>query len=105
MATKNTNIIPLDTAKQWAATWQKDNTLKAFLIKKENIDSILAAGGNVANFRGYIGIDDTGSPVFMLVGVDASGNDLIDETDGQMVYDYNNPCPSHCDPSSPLFKP
>lgn len=105
MATKNNNIIPLDTAKQWAATWQKDNTLKAFLIQKDNIDSIVAAGGNVADFRGYMGIDDSGSPTLLVVGVDADGKDIIDESSGYFVYDANRPCPSTCDASSPLFKP
>ncbi|UMY65769.1 MULTISPECIES: hypothetical protein [unclassified Flavobacterium] len=103
MEKTNPNVIPLKQAQDWAANWQKDNTLKAFLIQKDNIDSILAAGGNVANFRGYLGLDDAGDPVFMLVGVDASGNDIINEEDGYYVYDFNDPCPRTCSPGSPLI--
>ncbi|HLN94864.1 MAG TPA: hypothetical protein VK183_04450 [Flavobacterium sp.] len=101
----NNNVIPLKQAKEWAAKWQESNSLKAFLIQKDNIDSILAAGCGAVNFRGYLGLDDDGNPVFMLVGVDANGDDIIDEREGCFVYDYNFPCPSHCDSSSPLFKP
>jgi hypothetical protein len=105
MKKTNNNVIPLKQAQDWAANWQKDNTLKAFLIQKDNIDSIIEAGGDLANFRGYLAIDETGNPTLLLVGVDSDGCDMIDEREDLFVYDANKPCPAHCDPTSPLFKP
>lgn len=103
MKKTNNNVIPLIQAQEWAAKWQECNSLKAFLIQKDNIDSILAAGGGAVNFRGYLGLDDDGDPVFMLVGVDANGNDIIDEKEGYYVYDFNDPCPRTCSSGSPLM--
>ena len=37
----------------------------------------------------------------VLVGVDASGKDLIDES--HILTDLTQPCPSICDTNSPLF--
>lgn len=105
MANPNPNVIPLKQAQQWAASWQEQNELKAFLIQKDNIDSILEAGGGVTNFRGYLGFDNEGKPALMIVGVDSNGNDLINEEKGFFVYDANYPCPANCDPESALFRP
>ncbi|MEJ5996390.1 hypothetical protein WG904_18320 [Pedobacter sp. Du54] len=49
----------------------------------------------------------------LVVAVDKEGNDLINTTavglgeggDGSDIYDFTKPCPSECDPESPLFVP
>ncbi|RZK26323.1 MAG: hypothetical protein EOO43_03160 [Flavobacterium sp.] len=47
----------------------------------------------------------------LVVPVDLKGNDLISVSDGlgegddTGIYDFTKPCPSECDPESPLFVP
>lgn len=99
-----TNSILLTQAKSWAGRWRQSSNLKGFLIPKVNIDQIYAANPAVVqDIRVYLGIDDNNQPALMMVGVDAQGNDLIDEKGGYLVYDFCNPCPSNCDTKSPMF--
>ena len=98
------NVISLETAQEWAATWRAnpENTVKAFLIPRIDVTELLAEN-NVGDIRAYVGIDGDGMHKLMLVGVDASDNDLIDDRAGQFIYDFTRPCPPECDTKSPLY--
>ena len=99
-----TNTITLATAQAWAKTWLANpaNTVKAHLIPQINITQLMAEA-NVQDIRAYVGIDDNGVTRLMLVGVDANGNDLIDDSNGYYIYDFTEPCPATCDVNSPLY--
>lgn len=98
------NAITLETAQQWAKTWRSDpeNTVKAHLIPQIDVTELLAED-DVVDIRAYIGVDGNGVNKLMLVGVDAAGNDLINDAAGQYIYDFTKPCPSTCDVNSPLY--
>jgi hypothetical protein len=98
------NVISLETAQTWAKKWRSnpENTVKAHLIPQIDITELLAEE-NVVDVRAYIGIDENGVNKLMLVGVDKDGNDLIDDTCEQYIYDFTKPCPSTCDVDSPLY--
>lgn len=97
--------ITLDEAKTWAKSWRNNPPkalAKGHLIQGEALTELLGTAG-VVNIRAYMGVDGTGTQKLMFVGVDASGNDLIDAT--HLIYDQTQPCPSCCDTNSPLFNP
>ena len=98
------NTITLQQAQQWAAKWRLNpaNTVKAHLIPEIDITQLLTENG-VANVRAYIGIDENGINKLMLVGVDANGNDMINDQKAQYIYDFTVPCPTTCDINSPLY--
>ena len=109
-----TNTIPLATAQEWAKTWRKlegnynkHHELKAFFIPGIDFEEMKKEIGAV-DVRGYLGVGDDGSgdgivEHLMLVGVDAQGNDMIDESEGWHIYDFTRPCPTTCDENSPLY--
>jgi hypothetical protein len=98
------NVIPLELAQEWAARWRNSGTneVKAYWIPKIDVTEILEKE-EVANIRGYLGIDDLGEFKMMLVGVDENDKDLIDYEKGHFVYDFTQACPNFCDIKSPLF--
>ena len=98
------NIITLQQAQTWAQTWRNspDPSIIAFLIPGIDVTEVLAETYTV-NVRSYLGIDENKNPKLMIVGVDASGKDLIDDTKGQYIYDFTSGCRPDCDNSSPLF--
>lgn len=98
------NTITLQQAQEWATTWRSNpsNTVKAHLIPNLDITQLLNET-NVVDVRAYIGVDENGINKLMLVGVDINGNDLIDDTNKQYIYDFTKPCPSTCDVDSPLY--
>ncbi|MGK4567509.1 hypothetical protein [Flavobacterium sp. 3HN19-14] len=100
----NTNTIPLATAQDWAKRWRTNpvSSVKAFLIPEEDTVQLYNEP-EVANVRAYMGVDPKGGAHLMLVGVNADGEDLIDEGKGWYIYDFTKPCPNTCDPSSPLY--
>ncbi|WP_136668973.1 hypothetical protein [Flavobacterium sp. H122] len=114
------NTVLLKDAKTWAKRWRKEegdynkhHKLKAFLIPKVDLQEVLTEGIDAA--RAYIGIDNNGVERLMIVGTkydEKTGNyiDMITAdptnevlTDGD-IYDFTRPCPSACDPDSPLNK-
>ena len=97
--------ISLEEAQTWALSWRNNppkDLAKGHLIPGEALTELLAAEG-VVDVRAYMGVDETGTQKLMLVGVDSSGKDLIDEE--HLIYDRTQPCPSCCDPNSPLYNP
>lgn len=99
-----TNVITLKQAQEWASKWRSnpENTVKAHLIPEVDITELLAEPG-VEAVRAYIGIDENDVNKLMLVAVDADGNDMIDASKGQYIYDFTKPCPDTCDIKSPLY--
>lgn len=98
------NTISLEQAQKWALNWRNNpnKEVKAFLIPEVDLSQVMAEEQTV-NVRSYLGIDDLGNCKLMIVGVDAEGNDLINEDNGQYIYDFTTGCPPSCDVKSPLF--
>ena len=121
------NTISLEIAKDWATRWRKKESsynkyheCRAFNIPKIDLQEVLAEDG-VASVRAYIGVEkipnpNGGKPTYeeklMIVGVNAQGKDmitvpgpngeLIGDPEGGNIYDFSKPCPTYCDPGSPL---
>jgi hypothetical protein len=116
---KEVNAIPLKTAQKWAKRWtkkegdyNKHHNLHAFLIPKADLLEVLAEG--VDAVRAYIGVDDNNVEKLMIVGTKynpetgiyedmitvgvGSGTAMQDD-----IYDFTQPCPTMCDPNSPLL--
>lgn len=98
------NTITLEQAQQWAKNWRDnpDTAVIAFFIPEVDLTQVIAERETV-NVRTYLGIDDLGNSKLMIVGVDANGNDLINDAKGQYIYDFTVGCPQNCDVNSPLF--
>jgi Tfp pilus assembly protein PilX len=63
------------------------------------IDLAEVLGETPAAARFYQGLDTSVTPNvphLLLVGVDANGNDMLDYSAGQYVYDVSHPCPPKC---------
>ena len=117
---KKPNSISLKTAQKWAKRWSKKegdynkhHRLNAFLIPKEDLLEVLAEG--VDAVRAYIGVDENNVEKLMIVGTkfDAATNTYVDminiSVDGVTqgeddIYDFTRPCPTACDPDSPLLQ-
>jgi hypothetical protein len=116
---KEVNNIPLKEAQKWAKRWakkegdyNKHHELHAFLIPKVDLLEVLIEG--VDAVRAYIGVDDNNVEKLMIVGTkyDPITNiyvDMITVGAGNVkaqqddIYDFTRPCPTDCDPSSPLL--
>lgn len=98
------NTITLAQAQQWAQNWRNNPNpdVIAFLIPEIDLTQVIEERDTV-NVRTYLGIDDDNRCKLMIVGVDASGNDLIDDSKGQYIYDLTTACQPDCDVNSPLF--
>jgi hypothetical protein len=102
----STYLIPLQTSVNWTSAWRSanPNSIKAFKIDMQEVNDMLREVG-VSSIRAYFGLDN-GIEKLVLVAVDANGNDIINPTvDGHIIsgtYDFSQPCPPTCDPSSPL---
>jgi hypothetical protein len=102
------NTITLETAQQWAARWkeaQQNGTeapVTAFLIPGIDVTQVMNER-NVLDVRAYLGIDGENTERLMIVGVDADGNDMIDESNGYFIYDFSQPCPTNCNKKAPYI--
>lgn len=98
------NTITLEEAQEWASNWRKnpDQNLIAFLIPEIDFTQVIAEEETI-NVRTYLGIDNLGNCKLIIVGVDAEGQDLLDESKGQYIYDFSSACKPDCDFNSPLF--
>lgn len=99
------NTITLAQAQKWAQNWinNPNKDIRAFLIPEIDLSQVMAER-NTVNVRTYLGIDENNNCKLMIVGVDQNGRDLIDDTNGQFIYDFTQGCPSLCDVDSPLFR-
>ncbi|MEM6722098.1 MAG: hypothetical protein AAF611_22410 [Bacteroidota bacterium] len=92
------NAVPLPIAARWTQNWRKRKKLQeinGYLIPMVDITEVRHELG-IDNMRGYLAIDDSGINHLLIVGVDEDGNDMINEEEGQFVYDYTLPCPQQC---------
>ncbi len=98
------NTITLEQAQAWAKKWREnpDTNVIAFLIPEVDLTQAMAEE-NTVNIRTYLGIDEENNPKLMVVGVDSNNKDLIDESNGQYIYDFSTGCQPLCDVDSPLF--
>lgn len=73
--------------------------IKARYFGKDCINALLNQGGGTVckGIRMYYAKNDTGEMELVLVGVDASGNDLVD-----LVMDLSTPCPKNCSTANAL---
>lgn len=103
------NAIEVATAQIWVEKWRDSDQVlpkKGFLIPKIDITEVMAEA-EVANVRTYMAIDpDDGNDMtkyhLLVVGVDSSGNDMLDPDKGQYVYDFTQPCPATCSSTGAL---
>lgn len=96
--------IALDLAKEWTKNYRELNPdrTEAHFFGNEIIRQILNQTECVG-IRIYYAIDDKGNQQLLLVGVDATGNNLLpgmQATDGadNIIADMSFPCPTYCDP-------
>jgi hypothetical protein len=115
---------PLVIAQEDTRRWRKKHIVHAFAVDKQELLDVIGEVSMDA-IRFYFGYDDKGHEKMFLVGAEKIKmtteedgeeiiyiKDLIDpdvNEDGEAikaehyVYDFTNPCPSVCDPESPLM--
>lgn len=105
-----TNTIPVATATKWIDNWRNSNHslslsndlfVKGFLIPGDDLTEVMNETG-ATDARTYLAIDDDGAFHLLVVGVDADGNDMVDEDQGWNVYDFTRPCPPTCSKTGPF---
>ncbi|MBC7615086.1 MAG: hypothetical protein H7202_03370 [Pedobacter sp.] len=92
--------------------------LLAIIQKYTTIDDEGNVKSTLKGVRTYFAIKATDQNLTdevtaLVVAVDLQGNDIINTTSalgvgeegGSEIYDFTTPCPSECDPESPLFVP
>ena len=119
--------IPVQTASEWTKKWKNKNpkNSKAFLLPIEDLLGCLVemgiakldehGNGTITykeneKVRTYLGIDDNGEEKLLMVGTKNEGEiytDIINEDSEKEVsnsgiFDFTDPCPTDCDPNSPL---
>ena len=104
--------IDLITATDWIERWRDPENnhklvnssgelIKGFLIPGQDLTEVMAETGAV-DARSYIGLDPEGQFHLLIVGVDVDGDDMVNEDEGQYVYDFTKPCPPMCSKTGPL---
>ncbi|MFN7044414.1 MAG: hypothetical protein ACK4M1_04405 [Flavobacterium sp.] len=95
--------ITLEDATKWIKNWRTNlpkDPAKAHLIQKQALLDVMEPSDVVA-IRAYMAIDDDGIQKVVLVGVDANGQDLVD--DNHILVDRSLPCPPYCSGESVLL--
>ena len=99
---QNHQISPTD-AKRYIQNYRNnptpDSSYKGGYFWREILDTILVQPG-CAGIRYYYAKMDNGTPTIVVVGVDASGNDM----DGGVIGEFTLPCPPYCDTNGSLSK-
>jgi hypothetical protein len=91
------HVITLDQAVKFIQNYTFSPTapnIKGGLFARSIFDKILSQPGCIG-IRYYYAKKDDGSPAIVLVGVDGSGNDLMQGPLGELIF----PCPPYCGPS------
>jgi len=102
------NTITLEKAQNWSARWKEEQSkgteapVTAFLIPGIDVTQVMNED-KVIDVRAYLGIDETNTERLMIVGVDADGNDMIDDSKGFYIYDFTIPCPPNCNKKGPFI--
>lgn len=90
--------------------------LMAIIQKYQTVDENGDVANSLQGIRAYFAVkvadkelpDDVTA---LIVAVDKHGKDIIPTSDaltdaeGSEIYDFTQPCPTQCDPESPLFVP
>ncbi len=95
-------VVTLDSAVNYTHSFQNENpeAIKSFFVGSEKLKSILKQEGCIG-VRIYNGNDAaTNKENRVLVGVDASGEDISEG----VIVEHLEPCPKSCPKSSPLIK-
>jgi len=97
--------IDYETAKKWAAnyraTLENPDDIRGHFFGFEAIQQLLNESSCVG-IRIYYALDETGNKKLLLVGVDASGEDLLPSASealdggGNIILDFSFPCPDYC---------
>lgn len=84
-------LISETEAAEFTANYRSANpgARKALFFGSDRLNELLVVG--VIGIRIYYGIDNAGAPELVLVGVDASGNDVL-----KRILDRGAPCPTEC---------
>jgi hypothetical protein len=102
------DAVPISKAKEWTAAWRNadkgrswwvEHNFNAFLVPLTDLTSLISEGAK--DVRAYMGIENDQIKL-ILVGVDAAGNDMLDDVN-YFAYDFTSPCPPTCDRSSVLY--
>ncbi len=96
------HVITLDQAVKYIQNFKKSPaapTTKGGYFGKNIFDKILAQGG-VVGIRYYYAAKDDGSPTLVLVGVDSTGNDMVQGILGE----WATQCPPFCPQTNQLNK-
>ncbi|MBL7932530.1 MAG: hypothetical protein JNL60_11545 [Bacteroidia bacterium] len=92
--------FPLSTAIEWTTNYRNSvppTETRAHYFGKAAIEAIFAQETCVG-MRVYYALDATGKKQLIIVGVDASGNDLYNG----LIAERSMPCPNTCATASPL---
>lgn len=101
--TKDT--ISVQRFRTWKATWEKHGEMykdtaalfQYFTIPTLDFTEVLAENAKKGKF--YFGLEpyrEGYTMKFMLVGIDAKGNELVDYSKGNYIYDLSRLCPPFC---------
>jgi hypothetical protein len=109
--------LPVQTAQDLCGDWRnlsnedkgsKIGDIKGFLIPKDAV-SDLKDNSEVEAIRVYLAYDESADEVkLVVVGTKANAStgvqeDIIGTSPDTEIYDFTTPCPSTCDPNSPLY--
>ncbi len=72
------------------------NSIRAGAVGRANVEALLAQS-DCRGIRIYLGESTEGKTEFVLVGVDANGNDIL-----ELIVDKLFPCPTNCGSTNPL---
>src|ERR1700761_9106354 len=91
--------ISLEQAAKWTSNYriENPNTVIAHAFDANIIQDVLKQEG-CNGIRIYYAIDDAGTKQLIVVGTDASRNDMAEG----LILDYSQPCPSMCGGQNPL---
>lgn len=118
---KTDKKITLAEAIAWTGSWRSapSTSARAFLIPIEDLQGVIneiKSQPGTPQARAYLAIDDKGVEKLVIVGTSQDTSttpgttiyrDLLPSADGvgtdtNSIYDFTEPCPSACDPTSPL---
>ncbi len=108
-ATKAATITTEDTISNaqfaaWTTAWhnnqktwmaQINHSIDYFGMPLVDLSEVLNQRGVVSS-RFYLGLKTPDSLHLVVVGVDAQGNNMLDNSQGQYAYDVSRPCPPLC---------
>lgn len=91
--------VTLAEASVLTANFRKRSTqrIRGGMFWKEAVERVVNQQGCIG-MRYYYGQNDDGTPVIVLVGVDANGRDMT----GGFLAERSSPCPPYCDAPNAL---